>query len=323
MWKKIGLGLSVAGVAFVLLFALALWWPAPRTDGEFTITYNPSQWPEIEPESEYQTRNGDSLPLRVYRAEESDTVLILLHGISLYGYYFDEMATYLAKGSVATVYAPDLRGHGYGMSPRGHLDYEDQLVDDIADLVAHVRQEMPEARIVVGGHSAGGGLVVRLAGSDQAEGVDGYLLIAPALGIEAPSTNEDFGGLIKVRLPRLIGLSLLNGIGLGAMDGLDVLYLTYPDEVQRERQVLTYSWRYTKALTPSDYQRDLESIEAPLLLVAGDEDEIFNAEYYPSIIENHAPHGQVVIKAGFNHFEDIFTNRKTLEVYASWLKGLK
>lgn len=322
MRKKLGIALGGGGVSFALIFMVALSWPAPSMDGEFALDYNPVDWPLVEPHGEYETRTGDTLPLRVYGGEDNDTALILLHGIGVYGYYFDDMATFLAEQSAARVYVPDLRGHGYAPPPRGDMDYEDQLVDDVADLLAHVREEMPQARIVVGGHSGGGGVALRFAESDSSEGVDGYLLIAPGLGMEAPSTNQDFGGLFAMRLPRVIGLSLLNAVGIRALDGLDVLYLSYPEALQRERMVLTYSWRYTKAFTPRNYARALESIDVLLLLVAGDNDEIFDAEHYPSIIAEHAPHGDVVIKPGYNHITDMLNNRETLGVYAAWLQGL-
>ncbi len=321
MGKKLAIVFGVISMGFVLVFAVLLSWPAPSTDGEFAIDYDPAEWPQVEPDKEYETRHGDRLPLRVYGEGVEDTVLILLHGISIYGYYFDEMATYLAEQSTARVYVPDLRGHGYAPGPPGDLDYEEQLVDDVADLVAHVREEMPQARVIVGGHSAGGGLVVHFAESEQSEGVDGYLLIAPSLGREAPSTGDDVGGLLEMRLPRMIGLGLLNRVGINALDGLDVFYMAYPEERQRERMVLTYSWRHAKGYTPPDYARALESIDVPLLLVAGSEDEVFDAEHYPSIIEEHAPHGEVVITPEHDHFEDVLNRQETLDIYVSWLSN--
>ena len=321
MGGRLAVTFGVISIGVVLVFAVALSWPAPSTDGEFAIDYDPAQWPQVEPDREYETRHGDRLPLRVYGEGVEDTALILLHGISIYGYYFDEMATYFAEQSTARVYVPDLRGHGYAPGAPGDLDYEEQLVDDVADLVAHVREEMPQARVIVGGHSAGGGLVARFAGSDQFEGVDGILLIAPSLGREAPSTGDGLGGLLEMRLSRMIGLSLLNSVGVDALDGLDVLYMAYPEERQRERMVLTYSWRYAKGITPPDYGRALASIDVPLLLVAGSEDEVFDAEHYPSIIEAHAPHGEVVITPDHNHFEDVLNNQETLDIYRSWLSN--
>ncbi|WP_445004140.1 alpha/beta hydrolase [Halomonas mongoliensis] len=323
MGRRLAIAFGGVSTGFVLLLAMALSWPVPSTEGDFTLNYNPTEWPEVGPNGEYETRNGDRLPLRVYGESETETALILLHGISIYGFCFDEMATYLAEQSAIRVYVPDLRGHGYAAGPRGDIDYEEQLVDDVADLVAHVRAEMPQARVIMGGHSGGGGLAVRFAGNDQSEGIDGYFLVAPALGMDAPSTNVDFGGLFKVRLPRVIALRLFNAVGVDALDGLDVLYMTYPEKRQRERMVLTYSWRYAKGFAPPDYAAALESIDVPLLLVAGSEDEVFDAEQYPSIIEEHAPGGEVVIKPGYNHFADVLNKQETLEIYAAWLEGVE
>lgn len=319
MGKKIGIAFGILGGVILVSFVAALTWPVSDSRAELAFDYNPAEWPVVKPNGEYQTRHGDTLPLRVYGDGESDVALILLHGIGVYGYYFDEMGKFLAERSGVRVYAPDLRGHGYAPPPQGDMDHEEQLVDDLADLVNHIREELPLARIVVGGHSAGGGLAVRFAGSGQAEDIDGFLLIAPSLGQEAPSTNDHFGGLMVLRLPRLIGLSLLNTVGINALDGMEVLHLNYPEERQRERLVMAYSWRFIKGFAPSDYAGDLASIKTPLLLVAGSDDEIFDAEHYPAIISAHVSHGEVVIKPGYNHFEDVISNLDTLEVYSDWL----
>ncbi len=88
-------------------------------------------------------------------------VLILIHGSGWHSRYFYRLASHIASVNAAHVYTPDLRGHGEVPQRRGDIDYIDQLEDDLADFVSLIRKEHPTAKLVVGGHSSGGGLALR------------------------------------------------------------------------------------------------------------------------------------------------------------------
>ena len=165
--KKIFFAVGGVFLLPVIAVSIALVWPMPAPDAQPFMEILPA--PDVEeahPDTEFTARDGTVLPLRVYEADDSDTALILLHGAGLYGNYLYPIASHLTKQSAATVYVPDLRGHGHSSEPRGDIDYVDQFVDDLADLVAHVREQGEWERVVVGGHSMGGGLAVRLGGTE-------------------------------------------------------------------------------------------------------------------------------------------------------------
>jgi alpha-beta hydrolase superfamily lysophospholipase len=146
-------------------------------------------------------RDGTPLAVRVYESP-SRTVVIAVHGSSGNGRYYHPLASHLSGRAKAAVYAVDLRGHGASSGRRGDVDYIGQLEDDLADVIAAVRRERSDARIVLLGHSAGGGLLVRSAGGSRVPAGAGYILLAPFLGAEAPTTKPDSGGWAKADMPR-------------------------------------------------------------------------------------------------------------------------
>jgi non-heme chloroperoxidase len=308
-------------MAPVVALAIMLVWPMSGSEPFEAVVFRPVPGPaEARPKTTYEARDGQALPLRVYSADGAKRALILLHGIAVNGDYFHEMASYLAQRGTARVYVPDLRAHGHGSEPVADVDYIGQLEDDVADLVAHVRRDMPEARVFIGGHSAGGGLTLRIAASSM-DGVDGYLLLAPALDRDAPTHRERAGGLVDVRLPRLVTLSVLDRVGIRALHGLEVLRVNWPERYHGDHLTLRYTLRYTRSYLPSDHAAAFSAVEAPLLLVAGDADAIFRGDRYAGVVEAYAPHGDVVTTPGLGHFEGLLSNPEMFEVYADWLES--
>jgi len=151
-------------------------------------------------------RDGTPLAVRVYPSEAKVAVLAI-HGSSGEGSYYHPLARRLAADGRASVYVLDLRGHGESGGRRGDVDYIGQLEDDVADVLAAMRQRHPGAKLVLAGHSAGGGLAVRYAGRTRSAGVDGYILLAPYLGPDAPTSRPAAGGWAVVDVPKIAELA--------------------------------------------------------------------------------------------------------------------
>ena len=158
--------------------------------------------------SAVQMRDGYELQLRQYdsAAAAEAPLLVLVHGSGWHGLQFDPLAKNLSQ--FADVIVPDLRGHGTKPGTRGDIAYINQFEDDLADLIKATAQ--PGQKVVLGGHSSGGGLVVRFAGGTHGDMLDGAVLMAPYLHHNAPTMRPNAGGWSYPLLRRIIGLSMLN-----------------------------------------------------------------------------------------------------------------
>ncbi|MGH0029734.1 MAG: alpha/beta hydrolase [Myxococcota bacterium] len=272
---------------------------------------------DVAPLEVYPARDGAELPVRHYPSD-ADTTLLLVHGSGYHGRYLAPLGRRLAAAGAARVYTPDLRGHGASPARRGDCDYVDQLADDLADLAAWVRERHPGTRVVVGGHSSGGGLAVRFAGGPDRDQADGYLLLAPYLGHDAPTTRENSGGWARPRLPVIVGLSILNGFGVTALNGTTAITFDMPEAVRDGTETLAYSYRLNTGYAPRDYPRDLADLDAPLLALIGADDEAFRADRLAPALQAVVPDARVETLPGVAHL-DLPAAPATAERVIDWL----
>lgn len=252
----------------------------------------------------YRARDGVTLGYRHYPSGEPDApMMIFIHGSGWHGEAYDGLARRLAASGAADIVLPDLRGHGPDPRTRGDIAYIGQFEDDIADLSATLRS--PGQRLVLGGHSSGGGLVIRFAGGDYGATLDGAVLLAPYLKYNAPTTRPRSGGWARPLTRRIIGLSMLNTLGITALDHLTVIQFNFPDHVltgpRGGTATPSYSHRLNTAFAPrSDYLADVAALP-PFLLVAGAEDESFIASAYEPLMKPANPAGSFEIIDGVSH----------------------
>ena len=265
-------------------------------------------------------RDGTRLAVRVYESQ-SEVAILAIHGSSGSGRYYHPLARYLSERGKATVYALDLRGHGESGGRRGDVDYIGQLEDDVTDVLATIRADRPRARVVLLGHSAGGGLIVRYAGGERGRVVDGYVLLAPYLGPLAPTTKPDSGGWARADLQKIVALATKAAQGDTSGQEEIVLRFNQPPGTGAPGQVLAYSFRMVVSYTPrQDLGRDLASLRRSLLVLTGERDESFYPDRYAPTIAPHA-NGTFVTLTGVTHL-GVVVNRRTAEEIEAWLGKL-
>jgi len=256
--------------------------PTPSDDrlafGELLIDYK--GLPQLKT---LAARDGKQLTYRLYSAR-SHRVVILLHGSGWHSQYFLPLAEFISSAGLAQVYTPDLRGHGHTPGRRGDIDYIDQLEDDLSDFVAMVRRDNPSSVLVMGGHSSGGGLAIRFAGSKYGQQADAYMLLSPWLRYNAPTIRPNGGGWALPYTRRIIGLTMLNNVGIHWFNHLIVIDFNMPKDVRDGTETLSYSYRLNTGYTPRDYKKDLRAITQPLFVVAGASDEVFFADQFEPVI---------------------------------------
>ncbi len=276
----------------------------------------------------YTARDGTELGYREYgSATKTDKVLILLHGSGWHSMQFYPLAKEISERGLALVITPDLRGHGFEVENRGDVDYIGQLEDDAADLIAILKKDFPDAKIILGGHSSGGGLVIRFAGSAYGEQADAFLLLAPFLKYNAPTTRQNSGGWAHPLSRRIVGLTMLNKLGIRWFNGLPVIQLNLPQSVLNsslgKSATTTYSYRLNTSFAPrSNYGHDLRAMQQPFLLAAGLDDQAFIAEQYQPTISAYTASGQYQLLPGVGHI-DLLTSPDLPLIFSNWLSVLE
>lgn len=126
--------------------------------------------------------DGVALYTQAWRAPEPKATVILVHGIAEHSARYRHVGAYLASQGY-TVQTLDLRGHGRSPGKRLLVRHLDEHRDDVATLLARVRQEEPDRPLFLLGHSMGG-LIVTYYVLTQPPAVDGVILSAPALQLD-------------------------------------------------------------------------------------------------------------------------------------------
>ena len=265
-------------------------------------------------------RDGKKLFAQKF-SDSSNTTIILLHGILSSSYTMNRSAGLLREATKAEVIALDFRGHGQSEGIAGDVDYIDQYADDLIDVVTAIKKNRPKGKIIIAGHSMGGGIALRYAMQKKAPSVDGYLLFAPLLGDNAPTlpkpsatidtTAEQF---MKIHIERIIGLYMYNSIGVHKFDSLPVLFFNLPKKMPLNK----YTYRSNKSMSPGDYAEGLKAVKAPLLVIVGSKDEAFVASEFKPAVEKNSK-GKVVVIEGASH-NGIRHSKKTMEEVNSWFK---
>ena len=250
----------------------------------------------------FQGRDGTWLGFRHYAAGGASTgrVAIVIHGSSgSSGGTIHALSQALAARGVET-YAVDIRGHGTS-GTRGDIGYVGQLEDDLADFVAVLRKTVPSAPLTLIGHSAGGAFALRVAGSPIQNLFERFVLLAPYLGYDAPSTRAKSGGWASVDIPRIIALTALRTVGINCCDALPVLALAVPPNSEKAL-VSTYTDRLMRNFAVrGDFRRDLAAATKPLTIICGADDELMLADKYTEAVRGAKVAVDVRVLEAINH----------------------
>lgn len=235
----------------------------------------------------FKARDGAALAYRVYAGQANKSV-VMLHGAAGSSFMMHALAK-AAQTAGYTVYTPDLRGHGASSAPSGDIAYNGQLQDDLADFAKMIHQTHPETNLTLLGHSAGGGLTLRFAGSVDGGLFTRYIILSPMLARNAPTVRPDVGGLAKPFIVRYVGLTILDRFGIHRFESLPALAFAMP---LAENNWITplYSYRLSENFTQNMHYLDsLRHITRPVDVLVGANDEFFFAEKFAPLIHSVRP----------------------------------
>ena len=319
--------LSLAGL-FVLTFVAAFvliflgdpeFPPSPAMSPEAMAAFA-ARYEQVYPSEErrFAMRDGTLLAGRLFPGE-SATTIVLVHGLLASSLELNRPAGLLRDATSASVLAIDLRGHGASGGAPGDVSYVGQYEDDLADLVARLRAGRPRGRVILAGHSMGGGIALSYALRPGVPPVDGYLLFAPYLGARSPTTPQEArpgeDAFLRLHLPRTLGLAWFNRFGITGFNGLRTLFFNLPPELP----LTAYSYRAMVGNAPADLPRALAALRRggrPLLVIVGTEDEAFAADRYAEALGPERSALRLIEGAGH---EGVMTDPRTRSEVRRWL----
>ena len=303
--------LACGGVAAAVAFGTA---PAPKPMASISAPLRDVDYSDLPPLQHDTARDGTALAYRLY-PHDGNRVVVLIHGSSGESSGMHALARAIAAAGFA-VYVPDLRGHGND-GRLGDIDYAGQLDDDLFDLVQVVRRAHPEAHITLIGHSSGGGFVLRIAEGKYAGLFARFVLLSPALPYREPTMRPNAGGWVRVFVPRLIGLSILDRLGIHAWQHLPVIAFAV-SPAAKVRLAPTYSFVMLQNFgPPRDALAHLGRIAAPTALLVGAEDEVFYADRYAPLLHPLKADLAVTVIPGIDHMGMIVQPKALAAVVAA------
>lgn len=282
----------------------------------------------------YRARDGAPLSYRRYDGGAANFA-VLIHGSAGSSVDMHPLAT-LLRAQGYTVYVPDVRGHGENR-PHGDVGYLGQLDDDMEDLMETVSRDAAAGHWALVGFSSGGGFALRVAAEERiARYFQQVVLLAPYLRYDAPSVRQepkdpsrsDRGPSTAAAVTatpwasastgRIIGLVMIDRLGVHALDGLPVIAFAVPDGTYTTR---TYSWRMQQNFgAHNDYVADIRALPAATRVLVGTQDSILIPAALRREFQSVHPLLTVLCVTGAGHSE-LVTTPKALEATVDTLIG--
>jgi len=271
-------------------------------------------------ERTFAGHGGVSIVYDVWRPEgELRAVVVLAHGYGEHARRYDHVAQRFGAAGLAT-YALDHRGHGRAGGKRVRVRHMSEFVSDFRELVRIAREENPDRKVIVLGHSMGGGIVFAY-GVQHADDYDLMVLSGPAIAAHTGVSKA------KAVIGKAIG-SIFPDLPIEAIDA---------DAVSRDPDVvaaykadpLVYRGKVPagigKALLVVGEQMPMlaPGITAPLLVVHGAEDRLVSAEGSRRLVE-HVGSRDVELKVYPELFHEVFNEPerdRVLDDVTEWIQA--
>lgn len=288
-------------VASGIAAAIAFGGPAsPQPMQSVSDPFKSVDFSGLPPIQKYKARDGARLAYREYRSDVISTKgsVIVVHGSSARSDSVHPLAQGFAQAGYVA-YALDVRGHG-DSGEKGQVAYVGQLEDDLEDFLKETR---PQGKKSLIGFSAGGGFVLRFAADARRRLFDSYLLLAPFLSQDASTYRTASGGWASVGMPRIVGLLILNRIGISWFNYLPVTMYALRPEAQK---LLTPSYSFALAMNfrpHNNYRADIAAASQPMEVLVGEKDDQFYPERFAQEFGSAGGPDRVTIVPATGHID--------------------
>jgi pimeloyl-ACP methyl ester carboxylesterase len=185
--------------------------------------------------------------------------LIFIPGSTMYGYYYIPLINELSKKN-CLVRVIDIRGHGDSEGARGDVQSENDLIEDLSLHIKDLALKNPHMKIIIGGHSMGGGICGRYLEHYGYESVKGVVYVAPFFHYKQPGMKN----------PGYVDVNIISFIFGGDHSVLQVYHPNSGDP----KLVREYTNIMSKASMVSDFSSFRKNHNTPAVYVIGKDDEL-------------------------------------------------
>ena len=256
------------------------------------------------PELEFLTANdGIDLAFHEYVPGQIDAVLIFYHGGGAYSQAgYQHIGAGLSEKQNILVVTPDIRGHGDSSGQRGDAPSVKQVFEDVSSFIILMKEQYPDQKLFLGGHSSGAGLVLNYSSWKKREEVSGYLFLSPQLGFRS-NTQKKGNKFVYADTAPFISNSMS-----GTDGNTPAVFFNYSEEVLSSTKNIGFlTVNMANAITPEAPIKQIKQLDQPAAVWIGEKDEIFkadkvislfakNKDVYTEIIEDEY-HLSILVKA--------------------------
>jgi acylglycerol lipase len=151
-------------------------------------------------------KTNDSIDIFAQKWEGADkpkAVICLIHGMGEHSSRYAHWAERFVEKGYAVI-AFDQRGHGKSGGNRGHAPSFDVLFDDVTIFLNKAKENFPDNKYILYGHSMGGAVVSNYLIHRQPQ-ITGAVLSSPyfRMAFEAPKLKIQLGRWMEDLLPKL------------------------------------------------------------------------------------------------------------------------
>lgn len=229
----------------------------------------------VAPSTEHWTQSADGTRLfyRRWPVDSPKAAVALIHGYAEHSGRYDHVAAMLG-GLELDVFAVDVRGHGKSDGVRGHAGDYAEYLDDVAALLARVREESAADRILMLGHSNGGLITLNYALQPDPD-VFAIVVTAPFLGtaMKVPGWKAMLGRVMAKIYPTL---SMPSGLPTDGLSHDEAVVRAYEDD-PLVFSTATAGWFVAAVAAQEKVRAEASRIELPCLVMQGTADPLVDA----------------------------------------------
>ena len=264
----------------------------------------------------FQTKDGLQLFYKHWEVAYAKTVIALIHGLGEHTMRYEHWAKMFNQKGYAVV-GLDSRGHGQSDGKRGFVPHYDSFLDDIDVFLAEIRKMYPTSKVILYGHSLGGGQVLNYL-LRRKHNLDGIIATGSFITLSfKPNPIILFLGKLTLKIaPSFTQNNQVNTKALSKDAAIVTAYENDPLVNDKLSSALGIG-----ALEAGEFLNNYKGeIKIPTLLLHGSEDKLTNPE--GTVTFYHNTTGSRTLKLFPNLFHEIHNEPEKQAVFdyiINWL----